>query len=167
MTHSALTAEQRAAIKTRADRVYALIAEIEKLDRWKSMKRMRIELSGTEPAVEVVYSDLANRAWSLGIDTLIAQLEQELSDLDKPQSVMTGQWSPAVKRGGTEELAAQLPARWSLEDEAVAGIEPLPDKQQGIERFPAKYIYADGTPLQGALGDATRCYEPRLSEAIH
>lgn len=84
-TRETLTAEQRAAYKTRADRVQEILVKIEKLERWRN-RSLRVEL-GDGQSVETVYSELSKSVWQIGIDTLIAQLEQELADLDKPNVV--------------------------------------------------------------------------------
>jgi hypothetical protein len=85
MTRAAITAEQRAAYKTRADKMQETLARIEKLESWRG-KTFRCELGGGQ-AFQVVYDATAQAAWRIGIDTLIAQLEQELADLDRPKEL--------------------------------------------------------------------------------
>jgi hypothetical protein len=94
--------------------------------------------------------ELATRAWSLGIDTLIAQLEQELSDLDKPQGI------ERVKLPPTEHLYKVAMER-SAELQAAS-------QTQVPAAMARKYTYANGTPLQEALSlcpcGSDLCTEP-------
>lgn len=91
MTPAECTAEQRAAYKTRADRVQEIVRTIEQLEGWKQTTFKRLETFGGL----VLFGAQPEKVWRLGIDTLIAQLEQELADLDRPKVATIPQFSVA------------------------------------------------------------------------
>lgn len=78
-----MTLAERNQYKRRADRVQEIVRTIEQLEGWKQTTFKRLETFGGL----VLFGAQPEKVWRLGIDTLIAQLEQELADVDRPSDL--------------------------------------------------------------------------------
>jgi hypothetical protein len=88
MTRAAITAEQRAAYKSRAERVQSVIQEIEWLESsLADARESKLSIVEWLRTQNLLGNSIIRHVFEAGMAARMAQLEQELADLDRPKAL--------------------------------------------------------------------------------